>query len=194
MHTRSVRTTTRRVWSIVVVASAMLALTVASAGATEPEGDGVVARFETSTLNLASSWGEAQACVVWKAERIAECFRTEAAMDAFLADLDAQQRESNGIPAANASSTCSGYLRLYDGSSYGTPVLSLRDRYQWQNLSSFGFNQKVSSFKVGPCATDFADYANGGGGWYPWYLTEAYDQASSMISGWNNDVSSIYIN
>lgn len=185
---------TRRVWSIVVVASAMLALTVAGAGATEPEGNGVVAGFETSTLHLASSWGEAKACVIWSEEGIAECFRTEAAMDAFLANLDGRQREFEGPSSAAAGSACSGYLRLYDGAGYGTPVLSLRDRYQWQNLSNFGFNQKVSSFKVGPCATDFADYANGGGGWYPWYLTEAYDQAASMISGWNNDVSSIYIN
>jgi hypothetical protein len=115
-------------------------------------------------------------------------------MDARVAIVDATRKPSGETPAASASSTCSGYLRLYDGTSYGTPVLYLRDRYQWLNLSSYGFNQKVSSFKVGPCAADFADYANGGGGWYPWYLTEAYDQSSSMISGWNNDVSSVYIN
>ncbi len=72
-------------------------------------------------------------------------------------------------------------------------MLYLRDRFQWINLSPFGWNQRTSSYKVGPCASYFADYANGGGAWYPTYLTEAYDRAPSMISGWDNDVSSVYI-
>ena len=45
----------------------------------------------------------------------------------------------------------------------------------------------------GACSAYFADYEWGGGGWYPTYLTQAWDQNASMISGWNNDVSSVYI-
>lgn len=92
-----------------------------------------------------------------------------------------------------ASSDCSGYLRLYDGTGYTGAVLYLRGRFQWHNLADYGFDQRTSSYRIGPCSAYFADYADGGGSWYPTSLTEAYDSASSMTSGWDNDVSSVYI-
>lgn len=97
-----------------------------------------------------------------------------------------------GAPMA-VSYTCSSYMRLYDGTGYTGSTLYLSTRRQWLNLSSYGFNQKTSSYKIGACKSIFADYNNGGGGWYPTYLTEAYDKATSMRSGWNNDVSSVYM-
>ncbi len=178
-----------------IVGVALLVAAVGS-GASAAPGDaaGVVAVFEGNKLNLAQSWGEAEACFVWQEQGIAQCFRTEAEMDKTIARLEAVTRSIEPRNRAVLASTCSGYLRLYDATSYGAPVLYLRDQYRWLNLTNYGFDQKVSSFKVGPCAADFADYANGGGGWYPWYMTEAYDQSSTMISGWDNDVSSVYIN
>ena len=47
--------------------------------------------------------------------------------------------------------------------------------------------------QIGACAAWFADWANGGGEWYPTSATGAYDRAPTMLSGWDNDVSSVYI-
>lgn len=125
---------------------------------------GVTATFEGRRISLEEGWGEASACLIWNEIGVSECFRTETQMDARIAELEASLQsadlEDNGIQTAGA--TCSGYLRLYDGTSYGSPVLYLRDRFQWLNLSGYGFDQKTSSYKVGPCYAYFADYANGG--------------------------------
>ncbi len=116
-------------------------------------------------------------------------------MDRRIAELENEyvKAEASQRIRRVASSTCSSFLRLYDLTAYRSPVLYLRDRYQWLNLSSYGFNNRTSSYKVGACNSVFADYSNGGGALYPTNLTQAYDQASSMNSGWNNDVSSVYI-
>lgn len=53
--------------------------------------------------------------------------------------------------------------------------------------------EPTSSYRVGACSPYFADYANGGGSWYPTSLTGALSSYSSMTGGWNNRVSSIYI-
>lgn len=179
---------------IALATSAMLPAVNADAAEDGDSGLGV-ALFEGKEINLAEGWGEATACLIWNEIDISECFRTEAAMDARIAALEAQQASTGGFGdgVVVASSTCSGYLRLYDGTSYTGAVLYLRDRLQWLNLANWGFNQKTSSYKIGPCSAYFADYANGGGAWYPTYLTEAYDQSPSMLTGWDNDVSSVYI-
>ena len=150
-----------------------------------------MAVFAGEEINLDEGWGEATACLIWQDIGVSECFRTEDDMDLRIAELEAEMTRPKDLSGGivMASSTCSSYLRLYDKTNYGTPVLYLRDRFQWLNLSTYGFNQKTSSFKIGPCSAYFADWPNGGGDWYPTYLTQAYDQSNSMISGWNNDVS-----
>ncbi|MFV1970339.1 MAG: hypothetical protein ACC683_04940 [Acidimicrobiia bacterium] len=178
---------------VAVVVAAMLVVAVGAAVAAPPDRAGVIAVFEGEKLNLAQSWGEAEACLIWQQEGISECFRNEAEMDARVAELDAEVALTRTAGGVAAASTCSGYLRLYDRTWYGSPVLYLRDRYEWLNLSDYGFNQRTSSYKVGPCSSYFADYSNGGGDWYPTHLTEANDQSGWMNSGWNNDVSSVYI-
>lgn len=161
---------------------------------------GATATFNGQALDLAESWGGATACMVWlDATDGIECFASEEALDARVSGLEAQlglatTTTKGGGPTEGLMGTqCSSYLKLYDGTLYTGTVLYLRSKYQWHNLSSYGFNQKTSSFKVGACSTYFADYSNGGGAWYPTYLTQAWDQAGAMLSGWNNDVSSVYI-
>jgi len=186
----------RRKLSVFVLVAGLL---VAATSALEPSEDGsaVNAVFEGQPIDLTQDWGEAQACLYWpEATNLVECFRSEAEMDRRLGELRAEQNPvavKLSFGGAAAASTCSGYVRLYDGTGYGTPVLYLAGRFQWINLSPFGWDQRTSSYKIGPCSAYFADYTNGGGAWYPTSLTQAYDQASSMISGWNNDVSSVYI-
>lgn len=164
----------------------ILALTLLAAPAAYAETTGVLAEYHGRLIDLSVDWEGAEACHV--GEGFAKCFDSERQMDHWLS------RNAVDAGSVAARSSCSSYLRLYDGTSYTGASLNLTTRNVWLNLSSYGFNQRTSSYKIGPCSATFADYANGGGAQYPWYLTEAYDQASSMIPGWNNDVSSVKIN
>lgn len=200
-----------RTWRPAVFAAALtlVALTASPAyadrGSQDTErGDpadvpGATAVFDGATLNLAESWGGATACMVWaEATATIECFSSEAELDARVLSLETQMgitSAKSGGPTESlmAGTNCSSYLKLYNGTSYSGSILYLRSKYWWHNLSSYGFNQKTSSYKMGACNAYFADYSNGGGAWYPTYATQAWDQMSSMYSGWNNDVSSVYI-
>jgi len=195
----------RQIPTAIVVALA-LALPASSALAQDEEPPSVEtgAVFEGQLIDIADDWGDATACMVWPAvlER-PECFRTEAEMDTRIAQLEKDTGLTSeaalsigafGIGGvATAGTNCSGYLRLYDGTFYTGAVLYVRGRYQWIDLASVNFNNKTSSFKIGPCSAYFADLAGGGGAWYPTSATQAYDVAATMVSGWNNDVSSLYI-
>jgi len=190
---------------ITMIAVAVPSMTAASA---EPsavdETVATLAMFEGQLIDISQDWGEATACAVSEDPRDPlECFRTEAEMNAHIGSLSASVQGSTKsltTPTAAAGSTvtlagtyCSASLRLYSGTSYTGSVLWLSVRHRWLNLANYGFNQRTSSFKIGACSSYFADYSNGGGGWYPTGSTQAYDVSSSMISGWNNDVSSVYI-
>lgn len=177
--------------ALAAVAVASVLAGPGTAGASEAPVPGQLATFEGQVLNLADGWGAAGACAV-VAAGLAECFRTEAEMDARLAAL-AGAGAGPGVPADSLQSECSSYVRLYDGTAYTGSVLHLSTRAMWLNLSNYNFSNRTSSYRVGACSSYFADYNNGGGSWYPTASTEAYDQASVMSSGWDNRVSSIYI-
>ena len=166
----------------------------------EPQAtaEGELAVLEGRVIDLSSDWEGAEACVVYPDDTMSECFASEAELEKRVADLaDAATASTTaraaGPPIVAASSSCGSYLKLYDGTYYGSPSLWLSTRLQWLNLANYGFNQKTSSFKVGACSSYFADGAWGGTPWYPTYLTQAYDVGPTMLSGWNNDVSSVYI-
>jgi len=139
-----------------------------------------------SDTNHATDTGEAKACLLLQVGSIYECFASEKKLDARLEMLD-NQPETAALLAQ-----CSTGLRLYDGTSYSGSVLVILDRSLWINLSSYGFDNRTSSYKVGACDAYFAENGSGGGSWYPTSATQAWDQASSMLSGWSNRVSSVY--
>jgi hypothetical protein len=171
---------------------ALMAVVIAvPAGASGEEPGSGLAHFEGETIDLGDGWGDATACLVWDSDSVAECFRTEAELIERANQLEGS-RVVGG--AAAVSSSCSTSLKLYDGTSYTGSTLYLYTRTQWINLSNYGWSNRTSSFKVGACSAYFADYADGGGSWYPTSYTEAWDQSAAMISGWNNRVSSIYMN
>lgn len=140
--------------------------------------------FEDHWIDLTVSWDGATACDVQP--DITICYRTEAAMNT---ELDAAQTTS----AFTTLTSCSTSLRLYDGTTYTGTVLNLSTRTTILNLSVYGFDNLTSSYKVGACDSDFYSAANLGGSLYAG-STVAGSQAASMLSGWNNVVSSVYIN
>ncbi len=161
-------------------------------------GVGTTARYGDRVVDLTRSWEGAVACVVWP-DRLdmPECFDTEVEMNRRIADLESELAPasvgSSSGAAATSGSSCTSYLRLYDGTYYTGAVLYLRGRGRWFNLADYGFDQRTSSYRIGACPAWFADWTDGDGSWYPTWLTEAYDQASTMLGGWDNDVSSVYI-
>lgn len=157
----------------------------------EDREDGI-ATFEGRRIDLRDGWGEAEACADWGRSQTVECFRSEDELLQRAAELS-MTGQSNTL-LASSSSTCPSALKLYDGLSYTGSVLYLYKRTIWINLSDYGWSNRTSSYKVGACSSYFADYSDGGGSWYPTNLTDAWDSYSSMTGGWNNDVSSIYIN
>lgn len=173
---------TRRSATALALLLTLLTLGMVPAAAKEAEPTPWLADFYGQTIDLRDGWGAARACTT---DGVATaCFLTEAEMDRHLGD----EIEHPITPLAN----CSTSLRLYDLTSYGTPVLSISARGTWLNLSSVGFNDRTSSYRVGACAALFAKNANGGGGFYPG-STGAGAQSSTMLSGWNNAVSSVFI-
>jgi hypothetical protein len=161
--------------------------------APRPGPAGSIATFEGTLIDLSQGWGEAAACAV--TDDGTTCYRTEAEMDAALAVSDpmAVTVASASIEASGATTsvTCSSSLRLYDGTSFTTPVLSLSTRGILISPAANGFDNKTSSFKVGACSAKLYDGASGTNQ-YPG-STAANVQASSMQSGWNNVISSVLI-
>lgn len=151
---------------------------------------GAIALFEGKMLDLSRDWGEAKSCLIWKQAGISECFRTDEEMEA--RDAEATRQHPEVQEQATAAARCSGALHLYEHVNRQGRHLMFRDRGYWQNLGGWGFNDKLSSFATGPCGVHLAYHVNGGGGWYPGN-TGANVVSHQMISGWNDEVSSIYI-
>jgi len=154
--------------------------------ATDTHEPGVIASFEGQQIDLSKDWGDAQACVI--APDGARCYRTEREMDAAEGDPAAQAAPSGGVVALAA---CSSSVRLYDGTSYSGNVLQLTTRGVYHNLASLGFDNLTSSYKIGACSARFYDTTSGST-LYPG-STIANASATSMLSGWNNRVGSVYI-
>lgn len=185
--------TTRALFAVAIGALAVIAPTDAGAidsggRAARPEPP-TTATFEGRTIDLRTGWGDAQACHV--AEDFAvTCHRSEAAMDK--AHGLAVRAGGDYPSAANGYASCGSSLRLYKYNYYSTPVLYLTTRYQWINLSWYGYDNAVSSYKVGACSATFRSGSYGGGSSYPG-PTYAWAQRSTMGWGWDNVMSSIYI-
>ena len=193
-------------WALLLAAVVAAGLASAGPSAAQDKDEslasdsGELAMFEGRVIDMSRDWEGAEACVVWPDESTTtECFATETELEEHIATLaqsialSSAGAQTLGPPIVAASSSCGSYLKLYDGTYYGSPSLWLSTRLQWLNLSNYGFNQRTSSFKIGACSAYFADLSNGGTPWYPTSLTQAYDVGPTMLSGWNNDVSSVYI-
>jgi hypothetical protein len=151
-------------------------------------GDPWLASYRGTVIDLRDGWGTAQACTTDGATTA--CYDSEAEMDRAAASW------STAAPASSAAvsllASCASSLRLYNGLSYGAPVLQLSTRGVAINLATYSFDNATTSYKVGACASVFYDGANGGGSVFPGN-TGAGAQAASMVAGWNDRISSVYI-
>lgn len=169
----------------VFLGALVLAIAPASASA-----DPVPATFQGAEVDLADGWGKAGACA--ELGDTVECYASEVDLLDAHPDLAVDQTKAAGGGGYALLASCSSSLRLYSGTGYGGSVLYLTTRGIVHNLSSYGFDNTTSSYRVGACSSVFAAGANLGGNIYPG-STSAWSQASSMLGGWNNVVSSVYI-
>lgn len=161
------------------------------AGRAAPARAGV-ARFEGRDIDLRAGWGAAQACMVWNEAGVVECFRSAEAMQARERALSAPRgRPTRDTLSAFSTWSCSSPLRLYEHGYYGGRQLSFWDPGFWQNLGDWGFNDAVSSFRVGSCQAWMAEHSWGGGEWYPGN-SSPWVSSPTMWPGWNDTISSIY--
>jgi len=184
----------RRSLALVVASAAAIVLPVALplAHAGAATADPSQATYDGRTISVDDgSWDGARACASDGVST--QCFDTEDEMDAWLTG-------SSGTPGVHAavtphvaalSLTCASSLRLYENGGFGGRVLYLASRGLWFNLRDYSFDNKVSSFAVGACSSYLAEYANGGGSWYPGGGANA--SVPVLASGWNDRISSVYI-
>lgn len=165
-----------------IAALAAISTSPAAAASNGGQLESVEATFEGRTIRLADGWGEAQACATDGVDT--RCYRTEEQLQV------AEAETARSISSRAAS--CSSSLHLYNGTSYTSNALYMSSRGVLYNLSSYGFNNITSSYKIGACSAVFYDGTTGGAPVYPG-TTSSYAWRSSMVSGWNNRVGSVYI-
>lgn len=169
------------------------ALAVASLGypavaAADELADGndeiATAIFEGEEIPADEVWEVASACVV-RDDGVMECYRTTEEREEEADDL-------NSMEDSEAGTMSSCPVRLYSSTFYGGSELTLNTRLMWHNLSNYGFNNATSSYKISGCSATFRSGSNGSGYTYPGSTYE-WAWCSSMSSGWNNRVSSVWI-
>ena len=183
---------------VLLIASALpFSIAEAGQGRRVDPGDPSEATFEQGELDLGESWGDATACIEFADHT--ECFRTDDELVAAYPEYGAGGGNVNVIAAVGPAdggvtlmSTCSSSLRLYRSNGFTGGTLVLTTRAVVLNLSTYGFDNDTSSYRVGACASTFWAGASGSGSVYPG-PTGANASASAMLSGWNNVVSSVYI-
>lgn len=169
----------RLITILAAVGIGLVAVSASTTGVSAADASpGQIATFQGRTFDMSRGWGQATACTI--TDTGASCYRSETEMDsAIAADL----------PASRALS-CSTSLRLYDGTGQTGAVISLSTRGTSVSLSAYGFDNRTSSYRVGACSSTFYSGVSTGvyGG-----NTAANASASSMLSGWDNVVSSVFI-
>lgn len=153
-----------------------------------PSRGASIAQFEGGTIDLRNGWGEAEACATDGVST--ECFRTEDELDQFLT-TDTTLR-LGALGDVGIQSACSTVLKLFSNPSFSGSVLALSTRFAVINLSTWSFSNITSSYSVGACSSTFYDGANAVPPVYPGNTT-AGASAASMLAGWDNRISSVYI-
>ena len=149
-----------------------------------------IAGFYGSFIDLRSGWGQAVACATDGIET--QCFLTEQELDQYLAPSIGSSAML-ALGGVGIQAVCSTTVRLYSGTFFGGTVLAISIRASVVNLSTWSFSNVTSSYQIGSCPATFYDGANAVPPVYPGG-TLAGASATVMWTGWDNRVSSLYIN
>ena len=177
--------------ALAVMPAASHVSAIGDTGGSRPVGtdSAAFASYNGSVIDLRVGWGTAKACLT--DGKTTECFDSEQEMRAEMPSSEAALRGFAGA-APSAFATCSSSVYLYSGTNYTGSVLGFTSRFTLYNLSSYGFDNVLSSYKIGACSSTFYDGAGAGAPIYPGN-TSAGVQFPGMLGGWNNRIGSIYI-
>lgn len=136
--------------------------------------------------DLAHGWGSAKACML-PPNGVVECFATQAG-------LRARSDQLRSGPANGSMSALAGGcpVVLFSGAGYTGNALEIWPQGYWVNLADYGFANVTVSFYSYGCGFHLADYAWGGGHWYPGY-TGPWAATWDMGWSWDWRVSSVFI-
>lgn len=170
-----------KVWGICIAPMlTVLCLVPATAHATSQSyGEESLATFGDAILNLGESWGSATACL--SDGFSINCYQSHTEV------FERFQAITKRSPLM-----CTPHVALYDGLNYTGRLLLLTRQQRWINVAAYGFDKQTRSYQIGGCSALFAKAQNGGGGYYPG-STAGGASAGSMLSGWDKQVSSVYI-
>jgi hypothetical protein len=191
---------TRRVLLVLVLSLSMVLsapAAVSAAGASEkPSGHGVIATYHGQAIDLSKGWSGARICEVWTKADV-RCYASQAEMRAAHAKILAasgwkgpyQPRDLKGCPGGI---TKFEWVCLYEFRNFGGRRLQFKDPGYWQDLNTWGFRDKTSSwaktrnpgFKIG----DFT----GVGEQYVFGICGAA-AAAAMPAGWDNITTHVYV-
>jgi hypothetical protein len=155
-------------------------------------GDPTHAVYGDQIIDLSSGWHGAGACIAFADHT--ECFRTEAEQDAAYPQYAGHPGEAaKASGGASALLSCTPSVKLYANPSFGGSSFTVAVANSWFNLTGFSIDNATSSFWVsGSCDSGLNEYANGAGWNYPGATTGGAT-AASMLSGWDNRISAVWI-
>jgi hypothetical protein len=174
-----------------VVVLGVLGGTQLASGAGSGAGlGGAIASYNGGTINLSQGWGTAAVCAVTAAGT--SCFSSQSDYQTWLSSR--VQAASPALDAAgpDVSINCATGFDLYQNIDYGGGELVIFDQAAWINLSTYGFSDELSSYKVGACSVAMTDAPNGGGDVYPGATSPGSD-VSWIGAAWNDRVQSVYV-
>jgi hypothetical protein len=99
---------------------------------------------------------------------------------------------TGSVGAAAPNATCSTPLKLHNGTWQTGTTVSVSTRGVWINLSDVLFDNRTSSYTVGACAVDLAAQSSGSGNHYTRCLNSGFVE-NTMLAGWDNVISSVYL-
>lgn len=164
-----------------VLSVAQSSVAVAAEAPEQVTASGQYATFEGDIIDMSGDRSNAVACAITDSGN--RCYRSEAAMD---------QAERSAPRSGARAANCSSSVRVYSGSSHTGSITSISTRGSWINLSASGADNTTSSYKIGSCSATFRSGQFGTGSNYPG-TTSAGTQRTSMVSGWDNRVSSVLL-
>lgn len=134
-----------------------------------------------------------QACAVLSLTET-RCYDSEAEMEAATALLALEPSSGDSLSSTSVT-YCAGrsdlWLYLYEFSNFGGRVLKFRDADIWQDLTAWGFNDQMTSYRnTTLCTVYIAEHIGGGGSWL---VVNALTNSTYVGSWWDNRASSFYI-
>jgi len=171
---------------------------VSAAGASEkPAGQGVIASYHGRAIDLSKGWAGAQICEVWTKTDV-RCYASQAEMRAAHAKILAAGgiqgpytvRDLHGCPGGI---TKFEWVCIYQYTNWGGRRLQFKDPGYWQDLNTYGFADRMSSWaKTRAPGFKIQDYRSTGNIQYV-FGTCGAASAPVMPSGWDNIANAIYV-